>query len=344
MSKFTASQVRPTSLIVVIDGKDYPVDNSHPNWLRLRQAVKDKDVVTFLSCVDIPKAVNLAVKNTALVGKVEVRDNEVWFNGEILHNSLTRRMLDMLREGFDIQPLVLFLENLMKNPSKRAVDELFDFLDHKNLPLTEDGHFLGYKAVRKDFLDKFSGTIDNSIGKTVEIARNAVDDDRQHECSHGLHVGCLEYSGPTGWYHSSNDRVLIVKVNPADCVAVPKDHNATKLRVCKYVVVDEFKGALNKAVYSGAKVGDDNYVNDEYTFDDSAEETYSDEIDVNDIEEGDDIRFDYTKVDGTKHRYGHVESVSWLNSTVTCLMNLPDEDAGHYRTFSFDKMSDVQLD
>jgi hypothetical protein len=139
------------------------------------------------------------------------------------------------------------LENLMSNPSARAISELYDFLEHRALPITEDGYFLAYKSVRSDFKDKYSGTIDNSVGKTVEFPRNKVDDDRAHECSYGLHVGALAYSGPGGWYNSASDKVVIVKVNPKDAVSVPQDHNAQKLRVCKYEVVSLYSGGMEDA-------------------------------------------------------------------------------------------------
>jgi hypothetical protein len=56
------------------------------------------------------------------------------------------------------------------------VTELYGFLEKGNLPITNDGHFLAYKKVRKDYKDCHSGTMDNSIGQVVEMERNQVDD------------------------------------------------------------------------------------------------------------------------------------------------------------------------
>ena len=64
-------------------------------------------------------------------------------------------------------------------------------------------------------------------------------------CSSGLHVGSLSYSGPGGWYNSGDDKIVIVKVNPADAVSVPSDHGASKLRVCKYEVIGEYEKDLD---------------------------------------------------------------------------------------------------
>lgn len=175
----------------------------------------------------------------------------ILLNGQPIHNSLTARALELKRQGFPLDPFLRFLENLAQNPSARAVSELYDFLDHRALPLTEDGHFLAYKSVRADFMDVYSGKFDNSPGKVVEIPRNQVDDDRAHECSYGLHVGGSEYVRNYGGY---NKRIVVVKVNPKDCVAVPRDHNAQKLRVCRYEVLHEVNKdqdfELQSAAYS----------------------------------------------------------------------------------------------
>jgi hypothetical protein len=79
----------------------------------------------------------------------------------------------------------------MENPSYRAVNELYGFLEKNRLPITPDGHFLAYKKVRDDYKDIHSGTMDNSVGKIVEMERNQVNDDKNQTCSSGLHF-CSE--------------------------------------------------------------------------------------------------------------------------------------------------------
>jgi hypothetical protein len=143
----------------------------------------------------------------------------------------------MLQEGFPIEPMVNFMENLYANPSKRAIDELYGFLEKSNLPITPDGHFLAYKKVRQNYFDVHSGTMDNSVGKIVEMARNEVDDDKDRTCSAGLHFCSLGYLG-----HFGGEKIMIVKINPADVVSIPSDYNDTKGRACRYEVI----GELNK--------------------------------------------------------------------------------------------------
>jgi hypothetical protein len=142
----------------------------------------------------------------------------------------------MYQEGFPVEPMVNFMENLMSNPSKRAVEELYAFLEKGNLPITADGCFLAYKKVRNDYLDIHSGTMDNSVGKTVEMERNEVDDDKDRTCSTGLHFCSLDYLNHFG---SQDSRTVVLKINPRDVVSIPADYHSTKGRACRYEVIDE---------------------------------------------------------------------------------------------------------
>jgi hypothetical protein len=126
------------------------------------------------------------------------------------------------------------MENLLENPSKRSVDELYGFLEKNNLPITPDGHFLAYKKVRNDYKDVYSGTMDNSPGQVVTMPRNKVDDDKDRTCSVGLHFCSEGYLN-----HFGGERVVIVKVNPRDVVSIPSDYNNTKGRACQYEVIGE---------------------------------------------------------------------------------------------------------
>jgi hypothetical protein len=145
----------------------------------------------------------------------------------------------------------------MTNPSKRAVTELYGFLEKNSLPITPDGHFLAYKKVRNDYLDIHSGTMDNSVGMIVEMERNEVDDNKDQTCSTGLHFCSQDYLPHFG--SGSDSRVVIVKINPSDVVSIPSDYNNAKGRACRYVVVgeignegDKIDNAFNKPVQSNA--------------------------------------------------------------------------------------------
>jgi hypothetical protein len=208
-----------------------------------------------------------------------------------VHGSIGKRILEFMSKGLPFEPLVNFLDNLMQNPSMQSQKELYDFLEHENLAITSDGHFLAYKAVRSDFKDKYRGTFDNSIGNIVTMQRAKVDDDRARGCSDGLHAGALNYVASYG-NMDAGDRIVIVKINPKDVVSVPSDCNCEKLRTCRYEVVAEYEGELVKPLYSSDFSYDehDEYDDEDYNledsywdqFDDDDEEDYEDDEDWDD--------------------------------------------------------------
>lgn len=222
------------TITVFVDGQSKTVESSHPNFETIRQAIKNQN---FDGIGDLFTPIN-AVKRFC-EGNIEVDEvNDILrYKGYELHNTLVDRILSMMSEGFDVSPMINFLNNLMENPSKRAVDELYSFLEVGKLPITEDGCFLAYKRVRHDYKDIYSGKFDNSIGAVVEMPRNMVDEDKDRTCSQGLHFCSLEYLPHYG--DVENNRVMIVKINPRDVVAIPSDYNNTKGRTCRYEVIGE---------------------------------------------------------------------------------------------------------
>jgi hypothetical protein len=227
-----------SGLNVYVDGKMTAVGTDHPNFARVNELVRD----TNTTADDIRELLDVAASlNTFSAGHVTVEGDVLKYDGTEMHNALTKRIIALLKEGKSVEIFVKFMENLMQNPSFRAVNELYGFLDACSLPLTADGCFLAYKKVRFDYMDLHSNTMSNALGKTVSMPRNQVDEDSSRTCSHGLHVasfGYLSHFGGTGTT-DADDRVIVVKVNPADVVAVPKDYDNQKMRVCKYEVIDE---------------------------------------------------------------------------------------------------------
>jgi hypothetical protein len=165
---------------------------------------------------------------------VAIQGDKLFWKGTEMHGAIVKRMVQMLQEGFPVEPLVNFMDNMMQNPSYRSVNELYGFLEKNNLPITPDGHFLAYKKVRDDYKDVYSGKFDNSVGQIVEMERNQVNDDARQTCSAGLHFCSEGYLG-----HFGGARVRILKINPRDVVSIPTDYNNSKGRACRYEVVGE---------------------------------------------------------------------------------------------------------
>ncbi len=236
------------NIILVVDGESHTISkDTHIAYGKIVDALKTQDWDALRDLVTPSKAiVNFGY------GYVSIEKNQVMWKGKPFHNALSTRMIEMFQDGFPIDPMVRFMENLMENPSKRSVDQVYGFLEKNSLPITEDGCFLAFKRVRTDYKDKHSNTIDNSIGQFVEMDRNEVDDNPDSHCSSGLHFCSESYLGSFG---SSHEPVMILKINPADVVSIPTDYNGAKGRCCAYEVVGEVEGDAASA-FAKAVIGD----------------------------------------------------------------------------------------
>ncbi len=250
--------IQGSNITVVIGTTPHTVSKSHIAYNKVLAAIKANDWATVQDIIEPKKAVlNFGQ------GNIEIEGDKIFWKGREMHNALTKRMVAMIQEDFPVEPLVAFMENLMENPSKRAVTELYGFLEKNTLPITPDGCFLAYKKVRADYLDCHSGSVLNKpavymteadlasiaedSGKNQEVQvevvdgvtvvsmeRNLVDDDQNRTCSSGLHFCSKEYLGSFG-----GQRILILKINPRDVVSIPTDYNDSKGRACRYEIVDE---------------------------------------------------------------------------------------------------------
>lgn len=256
MSKLSYNVSGSGKISAVANGSAYTVDPDHPKYKDIKACLKTKDADLFVQLADIPKTIDNFGK-----GKITVKSGVIYYLDRPINNSLAKRILWMIEEDFEVTPFLLFLENLMLNPSKRAVEELYNWMEHQCVPITDDGCWIGYKylniappsTLKNDeptnthiFVDVYSRTVRQWIGKVVEMARNEVDDNWGVHCSEGLHVGSSEYS----FQSSAGDRVrVLVKVNPKDVVSVPSEESS-KCRVCKYEIVD-----ICKSVFKASVVG-----------------------------------------------------------------------------------------
>lgn len=221
------------TLEIILNGKSFSVHASHSGYDKVLEALKAKDEIALNAALNHSERI---VKNTK--GNVEVNGGVVTYKGEEIHGTFVTRLLELIDLGMDTDPIINFIENIMLNPTKHVLDDLYNFLEYGKLPLTSDGHFLAYKVVNSNFKDKYTSSVDNSVGAKPEMARNKVDDNRHNTCSQGFHFCSYEY---INFFLSLNgdDRIMLVKVNPADVVSIPKDHNNTKARCCKYEVIDD---------------------------------------------------------------------------------------------------------
>ena len=203
----------------------------------------------------------------------------ITYKGEVLPKAFADKVHSIIEDGLPLGHFEMFWENLSKNPSYHVVNEtgFFEFLEYRELPLTEDGCFLAYRGVKSDYWSvsgnpstkvlqgevNASGQIYNGVGEVIEVKRNGVCDNRDIHCHNlSLHIGSLDYA--KGW----GNKVIIVKVNPADVVSVPNDCEAQKCRVCKYEVIGDFIGEITASVVDedGEDTLVDDYSTERYNF------------------------------------------------------------------------------
>jgi len=224
-----------TGATIVIGTNVHTIANDHPNFETIKDAYADPSRHEELEdLISVTKAINKHSAST----NIRVENGKLFYGDREMRTGLARRIIQMVSEGKEGQaaPLVNFMGNVMLNPSYRAVEGLYEWLERSNLPITPDGCFIAWKMVRDDYKDIYSGKFDNSVGCVVEIPRNQVDENPDRTSSSGLHFCSNDYLSSG---YARGGRTMMVKVNPRDVGAFPHDYNISKGRCCRYEVIEE---------------------------------------------------------------------------------------------------------
>jgi len=245
---------------LVINGDTMTVPRSDSNFLEVVRLGMDGDW-------EAAKILASPAKTIAnfTSGRCEVKNGQVFFEGDLVNNVVTQKILEFAQQKLPFKPLVNFLANCLENPRKMAVEELYLFLEQGEFVITEDGCFLAYKRIKDDYTS-FHASPDGThkrhrIGDDVFEDRNECDFNRQNTCSRGLHFCAKSY---LPHYNGSEGRVVIVKVNPRDVVSIPNDYSNAKGRTCFYKVVSEWTqgsvdtntSAFDRSLYPSSGVVD----------------------------------------------------------------------------------------
>lgn len=273
---FTAS---PFSLTIVrqSDGKQVSVTKDADGFDAHYDAIMDgrgsQQVLAYLfSMLDVTFEFKKYSKNGIFVdaeaGIVYYESGAERYN---FSGKLVPRLISSLSDEGEysdsFEGLLAFTEKLLDNPEKRAVNELYDFLEANDVTITKEGMVRCWKKVTSDWKDFHTRSIDNSVGTVVKMPRHLVNNDSSQTCSTGLHACSKSYLSSFG---GSDNRVVSVLVNPADFVSIPNDYNNAKARVCRYVVeaeVDPYTLEVKKNEWSyDDDFEDEEDVEDEYDY------------------------------------------------------------------------------
>lgn len=282
----TPTIITGDSVTVVLEGVPYSSKKGDENFEKVKDAIAKQNWAIIPGLI----SKGLMIQNWSN-GIFAFQENQVWYKGEPVAPGIGRRMVDMAKKGENPTFLMNFYDRLQKNPSKRSVDQLFDFLNHHNIPIVEDGCLLAYKGVRDDYMDCHSGKFKNVPGAIMEMPRNKISDDPQNACAEGFHVGALGYA------RSFGPRLMICKVDPEHVVSVPYDASSMKMRVCRYEVIGHYGADLPDSIMKNKELElQKKYVVaidlalDADNDDDYEEEDYEEEDELTDTESDNDIK------------------------------------------------------
>ncbi len=288
------------TLMLALQGTPYVLDSSHPRFDEIAAIAADEidstDLLeieqTLVTMINFAQAALDTMR--ALSERVSVKGGELYFDGDLIDNSLSKHILTMINTGDDTwQAPVSFLEKVQTNPAKHVRKRLYNWISDRGLTLTADGNVIGYKGVQSNdenlsvhsgtnsvFVDgvEHTGHIPNPIGAVMTMPRSEVNNNRDAGCEQGLHVGTYDYA--RGW----GSKVLAVEFNPRDVVAIPEDSGFAKIRTCRYTVLAPADtGPYQGTTYAAAEpeIDDDLYPvisDDEMDEDIEPEDDDTDEI------------------------------------------------------------------
>lgn len=250
------------SIVVTEGSARVSIAAGDPTYGPVRRYLVDERGESFDAVADLVEKYRIGVKTVAAEA-ISVVDGDSGSeahtpyrvkHGDPVEEVVLAAAIRLTHSDSDLAPLGEFLRRLEHNPSAASRSQLFGWLKAGGFTLTTQGYIVGYKSVRSDGLSALAGrepvTIESQdgsvqtvmgrvpypVGATVWMARDLVDDDRRSACSVGIHVGTLSYAS------TFSDETLVVLVDPADVVAVPADHGAQKMRVCRLFVAARYDG------------------------------------------------------------------------------------------------------
>jgi hypothetical protein len=221
-----------SSTVININGSSFTISKTHPFYVEILEELALKsapDETYLLSLLNVKEKIKAQV-----FGRVKIVDQAVFYDDKPVGNALTKRIIDMLSQGYDIAPWGLFMDNVMLNPVVTAREELYRFLESASMPITPDGHFLAFKKVKEDLTSFYDANTQHILGKEMFIPMNEVDTDYRNQCSSGLHFCSESY---LSIYHGGQGVTIVVKINPKDVVAIPDDYSNAKGRAWCYTPI-----------------------------------------------------------------------------------------------------------
>lgn len=251
--KTTYPVILTERFLTLIADKDYSITNSDPRYSDAVQLFKGRQFEKLRLLLDRPGAIERYSK-----GNVKVYDGAVTYKGQEVHAQISKRILAFFKDGVPFEPLVAFLNNLYDNTSEAVRTKLYEFLEHNNLAITDNGNVIVYKMVSEDGTPPhcpsgfFFRTRNKkkplkvnkySVGHTFTLPREEIDGEAAMCNTAGLYVANRTYWG--GSFDDKNNytgsgRLLIAEIRPQDVCNV-ENCDSQKMVVCRLKIIGEYK-------------------------------------------------------------------------------------------------------
>ncbi|ADP02398.1 rIIB protein [Salmonella phage PVPSE1] len=216
------------------DGTQHTINRDNDIFPDVGLLLIEGDIEGAIALIEAGKEAK-AEKVVDLGPDLKLLDGVLYWHGQKQESTLADRILnDIKNDTFDDR-YVKFMQKLMHNPSYASVKMLYDFIQHNDLEILENGDVKAYKKITITTdgpRDSYTRKVPNYKGQIISMPRNMVEDNPNQTCSQGLHIASLEYAGGFG-----GNGLIEVAVNPADVVSVPYDYNQQKCRCCRYEVL-----------------------------------------------------------------------------------------------------------
>jgi len=250
-----------------VDGKPFTVTSKHPNYLTVMEALRLKQYDQVHGLLDIQKMVEKQVEKYQTINgiKLDLAAGTVTYKGFVIGGNLVQQILTMARRKFDVTPMCNVINNAMSNPNVDVPGRVYDWMVAANMPISDDGCLIAYKRVRTDMTSFYDGKTFHRVGQVTEIPREDCCEDSSQTCAAGLHF-CSQQYLPS--YCGGQGKILMLKINPRDIVAIPPDYNNSKGRCCKYEVIAVLNSQMQAVVEEENIMHDVPVVNNQQEVDD----------------------------------------------------------------------------
>src|SRR6218665_354738 len=109
-----AASITENTISVYCGGILYPaIEKKHPNFEKIKNSIKNGYWEL------IPSLINLSEKYKKYVESVSddvsFENGVVTYKGKALDNQITKRIIQLKKDGFEFKHLLKFIENLMQN-------------------------------------------------------------------------------------------------------------------------------------------------------------------------------------------------------------------------------------